>query len=469
MPRFVVFCLSFALVLSPVFAQEPAELENVPQLRQMANQAHAAGDKEAFRAIVTRLHELRPNNSDYMYQLVLAHAVLGDREQAFNMMVNMQQQGLSYDFNESPESMNLRDTNLYEYLNDLMVKAGQPLGEYEVIAALDSALGRVEAIDWDPTREAFLVGSVTNGRLMAVSEGGSFRELMRADRENGLWGIHDIVVDAARNRLWVISASTRAYAGYDETEKGRSALFEFQLDSLDLVKSYPVPVDGLPHSLGSATLSANGDVFVADHSLPIIYLLKSGSDRLAPVFASNGLVALRGIAVSANGEVVYAADREMGVIRLDLRTGNATSLARAPTLNLGGIDGLMQVDGDLLIIQNGIRPQRIMRLVLDEAGSRVMDIAPVVVAPEGLERPTYGTIREDQLFFLASGSRAEGAAAPPVGRIAQTGIEGLRNIVPPDMERFLEQQARKRMAPPEITPAPGTPSQAEGDGDEPEG
>jgi hypothetical protein len=107
MPRFVVFCLSFALVLSPGFAQEPAELENVSQLRQMANQAHAAGDKEAFRAIVTRLHELRPNNSDYMYQLVLAHAVLGDREQAFNMMVNMQQQGLSYDFNESPESMNL--------------------------------------------------------------------------------------------------------------------------------------------------------------------------------------------------------------------------------------------------------------------------------------------------------------------------------------------------------------------------
>lgn len=457
MTRFASICLSLAVMATGAMAQEEAQdlaqsqqalPEKISQLRRMANQAHANGDREGFRDVVVRLHELRPNNSQYMYQYVLAHAVLGELNPAFDMMLNMQRQGLSYDFDQSPDSVNLRDKDIYSYLNELMVKAGEPLGEYTDVATLEQELGRAEAIDWDPRREVFLVGTVTDGRLLAVGRDGNVEELLRADNENGLWGIHDVVVDVARNRLWLASAATRAFSGYDVTDKGRSDLFELELDTLKLLKRYPVPVDGLPHVLGSMALSVAGDLFLADHAKPIVYMLKSGGDRLQPVFASRGLVALRGIAVNGTGDVVYAADYEMGIIRIDLSSGQAQSVAREETLNLGGIDGMEFAGGDLLVIQNGFRPQRIMRLALDTSGARVTEIAPVIVAPDGIDRPTYGTLVGDTLYFLARGMSAEGREGPRPVRIVATGISGLRNIVPPDMKRYLEKQAQQRMAPP---------------------
>jgi hypothetical protein len=461
MIRIASLSLLLSALIAGAHAQEEGELpENVVQLRRMANQAHDAGNREEFRSIVARLHELRPNNSNYMYQLVLAHAALGELNQAFDMMLRMQRQGLSYDFNQSPDSENLRGTNLYDYLNDLMIKAGEPIGEYMEVASLDPEVGRVQAIDWDPGREAFLIGTVTDGRLLEVRKDGSFRELLRADNENGLWGIHDLVVDPARNRLWLASAATRAFSGFDITDKGRSDLFELKLDSLELVKRYPVPVDGLPHSLGSMTLSADGDLFLADQALPIIYLLKAGDDRLMPVFASKGLVSIRGIAVDESGKRVFAADREMGIVRLDLESGQVANLIRAETLNVGGIDGLEYVDGDLLALQNGISPQRIMRLALDDSGSRITEIAPILVAPEGIDRPTYGAVVDDTLYFLARAQTGEAEEGPRPLRIAATGIEGVRNIMPPDMKRYMEQQARQRMQPPTpLAPVPAVPAE----------
>ena len=118
-------------------------------------------------------------------------------------------------------------------------------------------------------------------------------------------------------------------------DKGRSALFEFTLDTLELQKRYPVPVDGLPHVLGKMTLASTGDLYFADRSLPIIYSLKSGGDRLQPLYATRNLINLRGIAVSDDGQSLYFSDYELGVIRLDLSNGQVTTLGRPETLNVG--------------------------------------------------------------------------------------------------------------------------------------
>ncbi|HSM69265.1 MAG TPA: hypothetical protein VK830_06080, partial [Xanthomonadales bacterium] len=153
---------------------------SVPELRREANRAFVEKDYAAFRAAMEQLHRERPNNSDYMYQLVLAHALLDEKRPAYNLMLKMQRQGLSYDFDQAPESANLRGTQVYDYLNGLMVSAGEPLGVAEAAVTLDKDIALPEAIAWDPERGKFLLGTVGEGLILAVGHDGETSELLRA-------------------------------------------------------------------------------------------------------------------------------------------------------------------------------------------------------------------------------------------------------------------------------------------------
>lgn len=444
-----------AQALKPPESKKPEQAPlSVPQLREMANQAHFKKDYAAFRQIISRLHQARPNNSEYMYQLVLAHALLDEKSEALNIMLQMQQQGLSYDFTRTPDSKNISSTQVFKYLNDLMIEAGKPMGTAEPVITLDKELILPEAIDWDPGREAFLVGTVKSGSIYSVSSSGEKTELVRANNENGIWGIYDVLVDSARNRLWASSASNPQFSGFDPVDKGRSVLLEFNLETFELIKHYPVPVDGRPHSLGNIAMAPNGDIYVSDSMLPVIYVKKADETKLKPFFASRERVSLRGLAVSDDGRFLYIADYEMGLGVVDLVAGEAFNLTTPETLNLGGIDGLNYWNGSLVIIQNGISPQRIMNLELEPNGRAVSNIAPLAVALEIMDSPNYGTVVGDDFYFFANShwGYSDEQAKPVV--IARTSLSDVASIVPADAKLLMEQY-EKAQSEGRVKPAPG--------------
>lgn len=432
----------------------PVAKIGVPELLQKASQAFKAKDHVAFREAARQLHEQRPNNSDYMYQLVLAHALLKEKQSAFDIMLKMQRQGLSYDFDRSDASLSLRKTQLYAYLNDLMKRAGEPIGNVVPIATLPADFERPEAIDWDAGREAFLIGNVRDGAIIAVSRDGTSRELLRADSSNGMWGVYDLLVDEQRNKLWVATASNRQFAGFDPADMGRSALFEFDLTSLELLKRYPVPVDGLPHNLRSITLASNGDILATDGLYPLVYRKPADASRLHAVLALEELVSLRGLDLSSDGKTLYIADYEMGVVAVDLITGKPAPLAGPETLNMGGIEGLIVAGDRLLVIQNGIRPQRVMSLQLDDTGRGVTNVAPLAVALDMMDFPNYGTVVGDELVFFANShwSLREEELKPVT--VASVSISAAPHIVPPDYQKFMSEyrSAKERGAVGKINP-----------------
>src|SRR5690625_7008375 len=63
-----------------------------------------------------------------MRHLVEGNAELGHLDKAFEMMLSMQQQGLTVDWDSIDAVEPWREHRLYDYLNDLMTQAGQPPG-----------------------------------------------------------------------------------------------------------------------------------------------------------------------------------------------------------------------------------------------------------------------------------------------------------------------------------------------------
>ena len=443
----VLLLISLLLIHLPLAAQtaEPKKLpDNVPGLLRTANNAYAAKDYVTFRDAMAAMNKMRPYNSDYMYQLVIAHALLNEKTQAYDMMLRMQKSGLSYDFSLPESTVNIRGTEVFNYINDLMKMAGEPMGESEPAFVLPDTVVMPETIRWDESRQKFLVGTIADGSILAVGEDGQVEELLRADNENGLWAILDMAIDQQQKRLWVSSASLPGFSAFDPVDKGRSALYELNLETLEVINRYPVPVDGQAHVLGSMAIDSKGDVYIVDRHLPIIYKKAAAEKKLKPVFALRKMLSLRGMALQAEGHYMYVAGREMGIAVVEMATGRTGKLMTPETLNLGGIDGLYLKDNKLFVIQNGIKPQRVISLQLDPTGLKVTEIRPMAVAQPEFDYPSYGTLKGEDLYYFASSLWSGDTEPQEAVTVLRTSLNTAKEIIQPDMRLFLEQKAREQ-------------------------
>lgn len=436
-----VFLASFPLAAQdkPVAALP----DNVPELLVKINAAYVAKDYPLFRDALQRLNQMRPNNSDYMYQLVIAHALLDDKQQAYDLMLRMQQQGLAYDFSLSDDTLKIRKTEAFDYINHLLKMAADPVGESEPVLTLPAEVVLPETIRWDESRQKFLIGTMAEGSILAVGKDGEIKELLKADDENGMWAILDILIDLPRKRLWVSSASIPRFLRFDVIDQGRSALFEFKLETLEFVRRYPVPVDGQPHVLGSMVLSPNGDIYLADRAFPMIYHKPAGEQKLKALLVANDMVSLRGMAMQADGNILYAADREMGILVIDLKGQRTSRLIVPETLNLGGIDGLYLWENYLVVIQNGIKPQRVMRLQLDSSGTKVTAVRPLAVAQASFDFPSYGTLQEKDLYYFANSQWLGDEDRRQPVTVLRTPLDSSKDLIEVDMMKYFEERNKR--------------------------
>lgn len=441
----ITFVLALSLVLgsfslSAQTAPAAALPENVPALLVKANEAYAAKDYLTLRRALERVYEMRPNNSEYMYRLVLAYALLDDKSKAYGLMLHMQTQGLAYDFSETDDSLNIRGTEAFDYVNDLSKMAAEPRGESEVVFSLPDSVKMPESIAWDESRQKFLIGTITEGSVVAVGKDGEVTELLKANAENGLWAIFDVMVDQARNRLWLSSAATPVFSGFDPIDNGRAALFEFNLETLEFIRRYPVPVDGRSHILGSMAINPEGDIYIVDRNIPILYKKPADEQKLVAVLASREMVSMRGIAMQADGRLLYVADRELGILVIDTEGERAGKLQVPDTLNIGGIDGLYLWNNHLIMIQNGIKPQRVMRLELDAGGTQVTSVRPLAVAQADFDFPNFGTLQGEDIYYFANSQMMYGKESPKTVKVLRTPLNSSTDLVQPDMLKYLKQK-----------------------------
>ena len=416
-------------------AQEIAMLE-----RQAAQARSQENWTELFDASV-KLHERRPHVPAYMLEVIRAAAAMGERQTAYEYMLKLQQSGLSYDMNQIPQTADMRDTEAYQHINNLMLEANQPVGFGKDFLSLPGAPADIGDLAWDGSRERFLLGTRNEGKILAVADDGSTEVLLEADDENGLWSIGGFAVDVANNTLWVASSATPAFANYTEADAHRSALFRFNLETLELLERYNLGVDGLPHRLGSVAATADGHVYVLDRALPFIFRKAADGDRLEPFVAIPRLVALTDFAVMPDNSRLFVADAVMGILLIDPIAGSSALLQGPENLNLYGIYGIDYADGNLVVTQSGIRPQRIMRFVLDAAGAGVQSVVPMAVALEGFDTPGTGVIRGDSLYYFANhGTRSDDERM----RMMVSPLDSGEEIKSPDM-RLFERMMRERL------------------------
>jgi len=445
----VAFALTVLAFSLPLYAQsEPAAeqaappperevsadslREKIAALEEKSRLAFEEGKWVAWYSANMKLHQLVPFETRYLVNVVRACALIDRKSAAYNAMYLLQQQGFTHDFDSTEDTLNIRDTEAYHYINKLLIDAGKPAGEAVMAFKLPGNPADYSAFAWDESRGAFLAGTMREGVLMAVSSEGGITELLRADDKNGLWSITGIAVDADNNRLWLSSAATPVFAGSSVAQQGHGAVFELDLKTLEVLGRYNVPVDGLKHEPGSLVVTDEGHLYVIDRVLPIIYQKPPGVGHLEAFFANPGLLGLSDIAITPDNSRIFISDPAMGIMVIDPIARNAAMLSGPETLNLGGIRSLNYNEGNLFIVQGGFEPQRIMRLTLDGTGEAVEKVAPMVAALPQFDHPGPSTIWGGSLFYVANTGADESAGAI----VMSTNLDAAFEVEPPSIEEL---------------------------------
>jgi streptogramin lyase len=155
------------------------------------------------------------------------------------------------------------------------------------------------------------------------------------------------------------------------------------------------------HSANDLAVTADGTVFASDpEGKAVIRLGRDGSVR--ELGAGAGLRSPGGLALSADGRLLYVADWSNGLAAIDLTSG-ALSWLRAPLGSTAlGIDGLIRDGDSLLAIQNGVYPLRITRFRLSPGGAALASAEILERAVPDWDEPTLGVIVDGTLWYVAA-------------------------------------------------------------------
>lgn len=394
----VLHLFSLALPATPLRAQTAAVIE-ATRLADEGRRASGRGEHAEAARLLARAAELRTGHPALLYRLAGAYAQGGSAERAVETLRQAAEMGFAAEPCADPAFTPARgaalDTVCERFRENL-----RRTGNSTLAFGLAQPDLIPEGIAFDPVRARFLVSSVRHGSIRAVDTAGAETEFAAPSVAGG-WSALGMAVDVSRRRLWVATSALRERAGIDSAEVGQAALLALDLDSGQRLARYPVSGPGR-RLLGDVCVSRTGDVFASDAAGRQVFRLPPGGERLQPLFADGTLLSPQGLALSPDERRLYVADYALGILVLDLASGEVRPLQQPARSSLLGIDGLAAHGGTLLAIQNGSRPHRVLRLHLSPDGLGAERVELLEANHPLFGEPTLGVVVGERFYYIAN-------------------------------------------------------------------
>jgi len=257
----------------------------------------------------------------------------------------------------------------------------------------------VESVVRDPGTGVWYAASVRPGEVLRLSDGGG--EPAAFSRPGELFGSAlGMRVDADRRLLWVASAELSPTPEL-KGEPRRSGLVRYDLESGLVAGQFGVPEDGVRHVLGDCLVRSDGAVLATDSAAPVVWWLPPRGARLEPFVRDERFLSLQGLAFTADERALIVADYSSGLWRIDVADRGVSPIATPAGATLVGIDGLWHHQGALIASQNGVTPQRVVRIPLAD-GARAAAVEVLDSANPACEEITLGCLVDAELFFVAN-------------------------------------------------------------------
>ena len=354
------------------------------QLFDEGRAAYARKDFIAYASAMKELHELRPSHPTVTFNYAGSLALTGRGDEAIAQLHRLAAMQVALDLADHDLDA-IRDRDDFREIEQAMqATRTRRVANSTLAFRIPEKNLLTESIAYDPKSRAFYISAVRKRKILRIAPGGTMKDFVTA----GLWGVNGLGIDAKRRILYATSMPYDRVEGFDKDHIEPGALLAFDADSGKPIASYEAPKGTF---LDDLTVAPDGAVYVSDSRGSVLRL----QDGKLETFA-RGMRSAQGSAFG-NG-MLYVADYGGAIWAVDPRTGDAAKLALPDDFAAVGIDGLEFADNSLIAIQNGVTPNRVVRLSLD--GLKVSRWEILEMNREEMDEPTIGTMARGAFYWI---------------------------------------------------------------------
>lgn len=394
-------------VLIPILFQLPADtaVQQVAQSRKLgaaAAQMAARGQLDSAYVAMNAASALRPMHPGLLRETARLAARTGKTAPALTALTRLADWGLVFPLDTDSAFSALRADVRFKAVQSTVLRNQARIGASVPALQLDDSVDIAEGLVHDGG--SFLVGSVRNQSVNRYRKGSRTLPFIGSGKVFSTLGF---AIDDAKQTLWLSSTALNEGLMTPADSVGRASLRQYDVWSGRLIREYAAPA-GSRNTFGDVLIAASGDVFVADSRAGAIYRAQPGSEALTTALEPGMLLSVQGMVEGSTAGKLIVADYAMGLAKVDVATGEARVLGFPSfTTTLIGIDGLYRYGKDIIAVQNGVLPARVLRITLDASEDNVAAVEVLEQNHPNHNEPSSGVIVGNHFYYIGNSQWAE--------------------------------------------------------------
>lgn len=333
-----------------------------------------------------------PDSTSVRLRLLNAQLEAGDGEGALASLAWLKARGHVFSPRAQAQIPDLIGGSLAEAARGLLIPQAQVIAASTVFDEVSAEAGLIESVFVSPGGHEAIATSVSRRAVYVRGPDGEWYPLAIPDL-NALSGL----VSTPDGRTgWIASANID---GSPDDPARFTGLIGLTGDS-DKPLRISVPPGA---AVSDLALGPDGTVYASDPIGGGIYRARPEAAAMSVLVAPGTLRSAQGLAVSADGQRLYVSDYRYGLAVIDLASGAVSRLASDVAVALDGVDGLWRHEDELIAVQNGTTPMRIIALRLSADGMRISSLRVLEQAHPEWTEPLGGNIAGGSLYYVGNG------------------------------------------------------------------
>lgn len=390
------------IFISGCISAQESNYERSVKYEKKAVDNYLNRDYDSFLMNMKEAEKLRPNHPRLLYNLAAAYSLNNDKTDALAELRKLVYMKLYYRPEKDSDFVSLWEDSRFKHIIDGFDINLFHIGTSTTAFTFPEKDLITESVAYDSLKDNFYLSSVYRRKIVFVNINGE-TGVFKDEGEDGLWSVFGIKIDSQRRILWVCTGAIEQADNYNKNDLGKTAVFKYNIDSKKLIRKYDLDNKENGHLFGDLTLSSSGDVFISDSKYNAIYKIDAASDSMKIFIRPGSFISLQGLDLSPDNRTLFFADYALGLFKLNLETKAFEEIQSPQNFTPLGIDGLYFYKNSFIATQNGVNPQRVVRIYLNNNMDSITGYKILESNNPYFDEITLGLQKGNYFYYIANG------------------------------------------------------------------